>query len=207
VFGKSATTLARPRVIGISALVLAIAAAAWAAWHWFGGESAPPPNESGKASAKDPDVREAQALWRKASRGDRKCLPELEKALGDPKASIREAAVVGMGFFAREADSAKLARVLKNDPAPAVRAAAAGQLGNQNKWENMPALVGALRDPNVSVRQRAYTAICDMLGVGFPFNPSGDEAGRDRDVSRVEKEYPGLEGSFREFRRRKEQKP
>ena len=96
--------------------------------------------------------------------------------------------------------------MLGSDDSAAVRASAAALLGRQNKWENMPALVAALRDPAETVRRRAYRAIREMLGGSFAFDPAGTPQQREADVRRFERSYPAMEQVYRMFRRRQEKK-
>ena len=166
-------------------------------------ESQPPPR-SGKAKPVAKGEKKAKALWHAASQGRARELPRIHDALADPSPKVREAAVLGLGFYAKQADSQAVARVLEKDNSAAVRSAAVGLLLQQNKWENMPALVAALRDESENVRRRAYRAICKMLGFSFPYNPTGPAAQREIEVQRFERFYPSMEDLFRRFLRRKE---
>jgi hypothetical protein len=191
--------------VGVVIAVLVVAAA-WANWGMlFGSSRGSPEAASEDGPGETPAVRDAKALWRSASKGGARQLPKIEAAMGDSRPEVREAAVVSLGFFADRADSGKVARLLRKDSSPAVRSAAAGLLRRQKKWDNMPALADGLRDPSEAVRRRAYRAICEMLGMHFPYDPAVPPERSEADVRRFEKFYPTLEQDYRRFLRRKKE--
>ncbi|MCE5328136.1 MAG: HEAT repeat domain-containing protein, partial [Planctomycetaceae bacterium] len=70
-----------------------------------------------------------------------------------------------------------LSELLKNDPAPQVRAAAATALGQVYACKKVPALVDALGDANPLVQQQAKWAVVRICGIE-PGYESPEEAAK-----------------------------
>jgi hypothetical protein len=74
--------------------------------------------------------------------------------LDSENASVREAAAIGIGSTRDLAHHVHLIEMLKTDPDPIARAAAARGLGDKTNWDAVPALIGGLRDKDLMVRKR-----------------------------------------------------
>lgn len=168
-----------------------------------------PASDPNKAALRPNVPADAAELLREALRGGAQVVAKAHAALGDSRPAMREAAVVSLGYHLKEANSERLAEVVKADDSPDVRAAAVDVLAKQERWENMAGLVSGLRDKDETVRRRAHRAIRDMLKVWIPFDPAASEQAREADVARFEKGYPAMEKHYREFveRKSKEKKP
>jgi hypothetical protein len=190
-------------------IVLLAAAAAWVNRGAFSRQVEPASGDAGKGAVKPSIPADAAALLRDAPKGGADAIANAHAALGDLRPQVREAAVVSLGSHVKQADSDRLARVVKEDDSPDVRAAAVDVLARQDRWENISALITGLRDKDESVRRRAHRAIRDMIKMWIPFDPAASEEARERDVSSFEKSYPAMERRYREFveRKSKENKP
>ena len=107
----------------------------------------------------------------------------LKNAVGDSRAPVRRAAVTALGDLGEARHADILIRVLRGDPVPAVRAAAADAMGRLRTRGPVPALIAALDDPSLLVRGRAGAAIRRLSGRDFGFR-AGDTAYRRRQVVR-----------------------
>lgn len=99
---------------------------------------------------------------------ERAVLPLLAALAAQPDPALRdEIARLLASLMMRTEDGrieAALVHLLRDDPAPAVRAAVARQLGLQRRPSAVPALVAALEDPDGSVRQEALVALGPLQG-------------------------------------------
>jgi len=116
-------------------------------------------------------------------------VPIVTRALKDPRAKVRAAAVIALGRFDRDDVDHEVLADCMRDPSPSVRAAAAVALGNLNAWAGMENLVAALRDPNIAVRVRANRAVCHILGRDYGYDPKASAEQREAVVRRLEAEW------------------
>ncbi len=89
--------------------------------------------------------------------------------LASEPAQLRMRAADNLGATGSAAAVPSLAGVLRDDPDPQVRAAAAAALGNIRSGDSVAALMQALRDPDWRVRRQAAAA---LTAIGAPAIPS-----------------------------------
>ena len=85
-------------------------------------------------------------------------LPQITKALSDPRPKVREKAATVFSQAADYQEAGEVARVATEDSSPDVRAAAVSTLDRMRAFTEMDALLAAMDDPDVVVRRRAYAA-------------------------------------------------
>ena len=110
-------------------------------------------------------------------------------ALSDQPEEEREKAAE---VLARHPDRplAQLKRVAAESESPRVRAAAVLGLGALRDWESMPLLIEALESPSVFLRERAASAVRQILNRDFGFRARGGDAERRQAVETIKRCWP-----------------
>ncbi len=120
--------------------------------------------------------------------GRQEPVKKLEKVTTDARIAAREAAAVALGRSpaALQVDYQVLVNQLSGDQSPIVRAAAASALGRRHAVEALPALIAALGDPDIAVRQRVGEAIRLISKQPLEFPPAGTEEERQQAAERIQ---------------------
>ena len=150
-----------------------------------------------------------QAVVQLARRARQEHVKVLTRAMGDSRATVRQAAAAGMGQFhlRDQVDPNVLVNVLgTQQEQPKVRAAAARALGRLHFWAGMPALVEALEDPDPLVRGRAGAAVRKMLGRDYLFRANDPPARRRQAVDNIRRDWRGFAEAHRLYIRRLKEK-
>lgn len=160
-----------------------------------------------KAALKHEDPRvAAAAVEGLASIGGASARDEIEPIFRDPRGQVREAAVNQYGQITDRFNVEPLNQAVTQDPAPAVRAAAAKALGNLRSWNGTDALVRGLSDPDPFVRECSYMAIQRIIGVQYQYDPEGPPAQRAQMASLIRRDLPKFRGAYEYDMKRQEQK-
>jgi HEAT repeat protein len=85
-------------------------------------------------------------------------LPEIRKAMQDPRPGVREAAATGFAQVGRHEEGAPLVKLVREDESANVRAAAVSGLDRMCAFDEMETIIAAMDDPDVIVRRRAGKA-------------------------------------------------
>jgi HEAT repeat protein len=124
----------------------------------------------------------AEGPWRPAEPPKPKDLPALMETATAPDWEAREQAVGRIGMLGNDQAVRFLIRVLREDSAPQVRAAAAESLGRLRAEDAADGLMEALRDPSLIVRARAGAAMSQLVG-GIDVHYRADDPADKRDVA------------------------
>ncbi len=119
---------------------------------------------SGELNNEDVEV----ARWAVQALGHlgQEAVKHVERAIGDPRPQLREAAAAELGRLGDQNSAPLLAETTRNDKSANVRAAAASALGRMYAHEQAEALLDAMEDSDTTVRRRAYKAFYRIVGVG-----------------------------------------
>ncbi|MCE5277087.1 MAG: HEAT repeat domain-containing protein [Planctomycetaceae bacterium] len=112
-----------------------------------------------------PPEKARRALWAISQVGGPEAAKPLHEATQAPDWKVREVAVLTLPIVTRRKHIDELADLLKNDPAPQVRAAAATALGQVYACKKVPELVDSLSDKDPLVQQQAKWAVVRICGV------------------------------------------
>lgn len=132
--------------------------------------------------------------------------PRIVEAMDADRPAVREAAAAAMAYLGQDAafEALKDLLVPGAEPDPGVRAAAAGTLGQLNRWESFLPLVEAMDDPSPKVRGRAYAGVKKMIGRDYRFRPNLPRSERLRIISALKADRQGLRQAFLAYQERKE---
>ena len=126
------------------------------------------------ARMQDPDASVAsRAIIALGVMGRKGQVAEVEKVAGDKRTEAREAAAVALGRSPQSVtvNYQVLINLVANDPSPIVRAESALSLGRRGAREAVPALIIALNDPDLNVRQRAVQGLRMITKGRFEYSP------------------------------------
>lgn len=115
-------------------------------------------------ASKDPKTRLYSAK-KAAQAGDLAALPALVETLHDKDAQIRRAAVAALLKFKDPRAREALRKTLGSDREPGLRVMVAAAFANQPVPDDIPALLTALKDPDVRVSKAAARAFADVRQV------------------------------------------
>jgi HEAT repeat protein len=91
--------------------------------------------------------------------------------------------------------------VVREDPSPEVRAAAATALGGARAVDEMQTLLAALEDPDRTVRARANAAVARIIGRRYETYVDGTPEQRREAVERLRQAWPSMERDTRDYYR------
>ncbi|MBE3095777.1 MAG: HEAT repeat domain-containing protein [Planctomycetes bacterium] len=126
-------------------------------------------------------------------------LPRIDEALRDNRIEVRQEAALAYGQAARGEPVRRLASVVREDPSPEVRAAAATALGGAQAVDEMQTLLAALEDPDRTVRARANAAIARMIGRRYETYIDGTPEQRREAVEKLRQAWPSMEQGMRDY--------
>jgi hypothetical protein len=160
-----------------------------------------------RAALKHQDPRvAAAAVEGLASIGGAGAREELEPVFNDPRGQVREAAVAQYGQITDRFNVEPLNQAVTQDPAPAVRAAAAKALGNLRSWNGTDALLRGLSDSDPFVRECSYMAIQRIIGVRYQYDPEGPPAQRAQMAAMIRRDLPKFKNAYDYDMKRQDQK-
>lgn len=116
------------------------------------------------------DVETARRAVQALGHLGQEAVKHVERAIGDPRPLVREAAAAELGRLNDQNSAPLLAETARNDESANVRGSAASALGRMYAYEQMEALLDAMGDSNTTVRRRAYAAWYRITGVGREFH-------------------------------------
>ena len=99
--------------------------------------------------------------------------PEIERAMTDKRPVVREKAVTAFSKIAPREEAAKLAVMVKQDESADVRAAAVAGLDRMYAFQEMEAIIDAMKDSDPAVRRRASKAATKFTCATVQYNPEG----------------------------------
>jgi len=105
-------------------------------------------------------------------------LPQVEMALKDSRREVRAEAALAYARAAGGTAAPPLATLARSDPVPDVRATAVTALGHMRALDEMEALLAAVEDPELVVRERAAEAVARIMGRRYDFSGSPEECRR-----------------------------
>jgi len=148
--------------------------------------------------ASNPDVRLATRAVEALAFAGPEALPHLERMIKDNAArEVRASAVAAFARAAKPGQTRPVARALRDDPSPGVRANAAVALGHMHACDEMETLLSAMDDVDKKVRRRAADAVHQITGVQFSFR-AGDSPDRRRAaIDRIRLLWPHIEPRVR----------
>ena len=126
-------------------------------------------------------------------------VPHLEPALQDARIEVREEAALAYGQAAAGDQIHRLASVVRSDPSPEVRAAAATALGNAHAVNEMEAILAALEDPDSTVRARANAAVTRIFGRRYETYVDGTPQQRQEAVAALRRDWQTEERGTRAY--------
>ncbi|MCX5676859.1 MAG: HEAT repeat domain-containing protein [Planctomycetota bacterium] len=126
-------------------------------------------------------------------------LPRIDEALRDNRIEVRQEAALAYGQAARGEPVRRLASVVREDPSPEVRAAAATALGGARAVDEMQTLLAALEDPDRTVRARANAAIARIIGRRYETYIDGTPEQRREAVEKLRQAWPSMEQGMRDY--------
>ena len=131
-------------------------------------------------------------------------LPRIGEALRDNRIEVRQEAALAYGQAARGEPAIRLgglASVVREDPSPEVRAAAATALGGARAVDEMQTLLAALEDPDRTVRARANAAVARIIGRRYETYVDGTPEQRREAVAKLQQAWPSMERGTRDYYR------
>jgi len=130
-----------------------------------------------------------------------KALPEIEQALRDERAEVRQQAALAYGQAAGAdlPQVRRLAEVARQDPAAEVRAAAVTAIGNARAVDEMDTLLAALEDPDPTVRARASAAVARIIGRRYQTYVDGTPEERRQAVAALRQEWASMAQGVRQY--------
>jgi hypothetical protein len=87
---------------------------------------------------------------------------------------------------------APMREVLAKTESPQVKSYIIQGLGAQRDWDSMPALIDALDDPAIQVRDRAGVAVNAMLGVDYYYKANDPAPKREAAVKLMRQRYKSM---------------
>ena len=116
--------------------------------------------------------------------------PQIRQAMNDPRAEVRQAAVVALGRVSarvpQPVDMAALAKAARGDGAVKVRAGAVIALGAIHAFEELETLLSAMqKDKSLHVRRRAAAAVVRIIGVDVGFKAGDPPQKRRQAIERI----------------------
>ena len=160
--------------------------------------------------ANDDNERVASLAVRALGRCGESAVDELRRLMADPRPRISAIAAVSLAKASPSAGGEALEEILANfadkvrkDPSTSVRVAAAQALGRMKAGEQIEALLDALNDRELAVRQAASAAIYRITNVDFriPLDDK-DAAARDNVIYRIHQRAKGIKDRARAARKR-----
>lgn len=151
------------------------------------------------------DVETARRAVQALGHLGQEAVKHVERAIGDPRPEVREAAAAALGRLGDQNSAPLLAETVRNDKSANVRAAAASALGRMYAYEQMEALLDAMVDSNTTVRRRAYAAWYRIAGVGREFHADDLQSCR-RVAEELRDLWPVIKPRVVQYRERKRKK-
>ena len=154
--------------------------------------------------AASPDTADARKAVRALGTLGPQALPRIDEAMRDNRIEVRQEAALAYGQAARGEPAIRLgglASVVREDPAPEVRAAAATALGGARAVDEMQTLLAALEDPDRTVRARANAAIARIIGRRYDTYVDGTPEQRREAVAKLRQAWPSMERDTRDYYR------
>lgn len=116
--------------------------------------------------------------------------PQIRQAMNDPRAEVRESAVVALGRVSARVplpvDMAALAKTAREDGSLKVRAGAVTALGAIHAFEELETLLSAMQqDESLDVRRRAAAAVIRIIGVDVGFKAGDPPQKRQQAIERI----------------------
>ena len=147
--------------------------------------------------AQNPDADVSRMAVRALGGLGAKAVPQVEKALKDPRSEIREAAAIALPRVEKAKAARVLASVAKQDESASVRAAAATALGQIRAVDEVDTLLAALEDPDRTVRFRASAAMERIVSRRYEFYVDGTPEERHEAVEKFRAAWPAMRAEMR----------
>jgi len=126
-------------------------------------------------------------------------VPKIERALEDKRPRVRERAATAYAQAARHDQAAPLAKLVREDASPNVRAAAVAGLGRLCAFDEMESILAAMDDPDVAVRRRASKAATRIACVIVGYQADDPVAKRHAAIRRMRAHWAKERGSARQY--------
>lgn len=152
------------------------------------------------------DVRTARKAVQALGHLGKEAVKHVERAIGDLRPQVREAAAAALGRLNDLNSAPLLAETVRSDKSANVRASAASALGRMYAHEQMEALLDAMGDSNTTVRRRAYAAYYRITGVGRDFDADDPLPKRRRALQDLREFWPTIKPYIIRYYQRKREK-